>query len=286
MDVLEFAFESDFLKNLQSEIRSFSSNRSHVLIIGDSGSGKTTWSQVICRFDGLVQVVENHDAPKTLKGWKEISQNWDKNAVILEDIDKWNVLTQSSFIQFFKEQKQQLKRLISTSSGRLVGKIREGHFRSEIYYALAVRKIELPKLNECLVDFDKIINFWSEVNGLMSGFAKVQLSDAAFQKLKAHRWPGNFTELVNVLERAMSLSQGNVDHQHIQFDIWGEEYSALEAGLTLAEVEKKLIKQTLNLTAQNKSQAARMLGISIRTLRNKLNEYRNEFKQGVTHELV
>lgn len=276
MDVLEFAFESEPLKKLQTEVRSLSSVHSSVLIVGDSGTGKTTWSHVICRFDGVAYVIESHEAPRNLKGWREVSQNWDKNPVILEDIDKWGDLTQSSFIQFLKEQKRQFKRIVATSSTRLVGKIREGHFRSDIYYALAVRKIELPKLNDCESDFERIAGFWIEVNGLMSGLAKSYISETALQKMKAHKWQGNFTELVNVLERAMSLSQGQINVQHIQFDDWNHDYSELEAGLTLAAVEKKLIMQTLNLTAQNKSQAARMLGISIRTLRNKLHEYRQE----------
>ena len=79
-----------------------------------------------------------------------------------------------------------------------------------------------------------------------------------------------------MIERALHSAQDRIEDSHIQFDYWSHDNSDLEAGLTLAEVEKKLIMQTLNLTAQNKSQAARILGISIRTLRNKLNEYRQE----------
>jgi two-component system, NtrC family, response regulator AtoC len=282
MDVLEFAFESDALKHLQAEVRSLSTVNNSVLIVGDSGTGKTTWSHVVCRFDGVAQVIESHEAPKTLKGWKDISQNWDKHPVIFEDIDKWSDVSQSAFVQFAKEQKRQFKRIVATSSTRLMGKVREGQFRSDVYYILAVRKIELPKLHECTQDFEKIVGFWIEVNGLMAGRSKVEVTPTAMQKIKSHRWQGNFTEMVNVLERAMSLAQGQINDQHIQFDEWSHDYSDLEAGLTLAAVEKKLIMQTLNLTAQNKSQAARMLGISIRTLRNKLNEYRQEG----SHELI
>ncbi len=282
MDVLEFAFQAEALKNLQTEVRSLGSTNSPLLIVGDSGTGKTTWSHVVCRFDGVAQVIESHEAPKTLKGWKDISQNWDKNPVILENVDKWSDISQSSFLLFFKDNKRSFKRLVSTSSTRLMSKVREGQFRSDLYYSLAVRKIDLPKLSECFVDFEKIVSFWIEVNGLMAGFSKVEVSTEAIQKMKSHKWHGNFTELVNILERAMSFSQGQIQVQHIRFDDWDHDNSELEAGLTLAEVERKLIMQTLNLTAQNKSQAARMLGISIRTLRNKLNEYRQE----AAHELI
>lgn len=282
MDVLEFAFQAEALKNLQAEVRSLSSTNSPLLIVGDSGTGKTTWSHVVCRFDGVAQVIESHEAPKSLKGWKDISQNWDKNPVILENVDKWSDISQSSFLLFFKDNKRSLKRLVSTSSTRLMSKVREGQFRSDLYYSLAVRKIDLPKLADCQADFEKIVSFWIEVNGLMAGFSKVEVTADAIQKMKSHKWQGNFTELVNILERAMSFSQGQIQAQHIRFDDWDHDNSELEAGLTLAEVERKLIMQTLNLTAQNKSQAARMLGISIRTLRNKLNEYRQE----AVHELI
>lgn len=282
MDVLDFAFQSEPLKKLQAEAQSLNSVHSRVLITGDTGTGKTTWSQAVCRLDGVAQVIESHEAPKTLRGWKDISQNWDRNPVILEDIDRWSDGTQSSYVQFMREQKSQFKRVVATASTRLIGKVREGHFRSDVYYILAVRRIELPKLQECIADFEKIAGFWIEVNGLMTGLSEVKLSGPALEKIKAHRWQGNFTELINVLERATSLAGGEIKEQHIQFDDWDHDYSDLEAGLTLAEVEKKLIMQTLNLTSQNKSQAARMLGISIRTLRNKLNEYRQEG----THELI
>lgn len=281
MDFLEFAFESDFLKNIQSEVRSLSSAQSSVLILGDSGTGKTSWAHVIGRLGGIPIVFESHEVPKTIKGWKEISHNWDKCPIILEDIDKWCYATQSSFAQFVREHKRQFKRIIATASTRIIAKVREDHFRSDVYYTLAIRKIELPKIGDCLSDFEKIVQFWIKVHSLISGVTQAELSFSAIQKMRSHRWPGNFTELVNVLERALSFSQGQISDQHIKFDDWSHDYSELEVGLTLATLEKKLIMQTLHLTAQNKSQAARMLGISIRTLRNKLNEYRQE----VTHEL-
>ena len=282
MDVLEFAFESSELKNLQAEVKSLGVNASPVLFTGDAGTGKTSWAHATARLFGVAHIVENHEAPKSVKAWRDLSLTWDRNPVILENIDKWSDAVQASFAQFIKEQKRQFKKLIATASTRLMGKVREGQFRSDVYYSLAVRKIDLPKLNDCLADFEKITSFWVEVNGLMTGSSKIEVSHDALAKLISHKWAGNFTELINVIERAISFSQGRIEVQHIRFDEWTHDNSELEAGLTLAEVEKKLILQTLQLTAQNKSQAARMLGISIRTLRNKLNEYRQE---GM-HELI
>ncbi|MFN9068472.1 MAG: helix-turn-helix domain-containing protein, partial [Bdellovibrionales bacterium] len=81
-------------------------------------------------------------------------------------------------------------------------------------------------------------------------------------------------ELIMVLERAVSFRQAEICEEQIIFDEAPPQAEVISVGQTLAEMEKKLIYQTLQLTAANKSQAARLLGISIRTLRNKLNEYK------------
>lgn len=95
-------------------------------------------------------------------------------------------------------------------------------------------------------------------------------------RLNSYGWPGNVAELENVIERAVSIAQGTeITSQEIQFAEMNASI-APTMGTTLSEMEKKLILQTLQLTQQNKTRAAQMLGISIRTLRNKLNEYRQE----------
>jgi len=104
----------------------------------------------------------------------------------------------------------------------------------------------------------------------------MNFADSAAKKLQAHTWPGNVAELENVIERAISLATDDViDHDLIQFDHPNERAMA-QMGTTLSDMEKKLILQTLQLTRQNKTRAAQILGISIRTLRNKLNIYREQ----------
>jgi two-component system response regulator FlrC len=99
-------------------------------------------------------------------------------------------------------------------------------------------------------------------------------SAEAKAQLMAYHWPGNVAELENVIERAVALCQTDlIQKEHIQFS-QVEEGLIAAAGTTLSEMERKLILQTLQLTQQNKTRAAQILGISIRTLRNKLNEYR------------
>jgi two-component system response regulator AtoC len=282
MDVLEFEFHSQSLRNVQSKVRNLAPSHSPVIICGETGTGKTTWAQAMARFHGVIQVIESHEAPRSVKAWRDLEICWDRSPVLLESLDKWSDGTQASFASFMKERKTQIKKIIATSSPRILSRVREGSFRSDLYCALSVQRVDLPRLIDCQEDFLHMAQFWVDVHGLVRSRGPFKISTAALDQLKLHRWHGNFAEFVNVLERACDQAIGSIDTSHLFFDEWEGETSQLEAGLTLAEVEKKLIMQTLSLTAQNKSQAARILGISIRTLRNKLNEYRQE----VNYELV
>ena len=116
-----------------------------------------------------------------------------------------------------------------------------------------------------------------------------KLSVQAMELLKAHNWPGNVREIENVMERAVLVAtQEEITSEQIIIEksinhLPQDEESKTnhpEAGVTIAEMEKQLIYTTLQHTNQNRTHAARLLGISIRTLRNKLNEYKLE---GVSH---
>lgn len=117
-----------------------------------------------------------------------------------------------------------------------------------------------------------------------------QLTPAVLESLYAHPWPGNIRELQNAVERAAILSQGRAPQENdfllgnslasrveriVTSDgHFGDEKLVIRSGMTVHEMEKKLIFETLRSTGNNRTQAAELLGISIRTLRNKLNEYR------------
>jgi two-component system response regulator FlrC len=122
------------------------------------------------------------------------------------------------------------------------------------------------------------VNFVLEVSQIMHGKSGLSLTADAFNRLNTWNWPGNIRELENVLERAVVLAKSTrIDADAIQFEAVNEDLALdFAPGMSLSEVEKRLILQTLELTAQNRTRAAQMLGISIRTLRNKLNEYREE----------
>src|SRR5690606_19301551 len=100
----------------------------------------------------------------------------------------------------------------------------------------------------------------------------------AMMYLKSYKWPGNIRELQNVIERSVLLSpEKEISQEGVQLKFErpiSDDSKSLGPGMTVSEAEKLLILKTLEHTGQNRTKAAEMLGISIRTLRNKINEYK------------
>lgn len=135
------------------------------------------------------------------------------------------------------------------------------------------KEISIEPLRNRKEDLNLICNAVLETLAWMTGKIK-KLDFHAEEKIKNYNWPGNVTELEKTLEKAFLKSQGTVISGN---DLELQEIITQNIQLcTLNEMERKLILQTLEITKNNKSQAARILGISIRTLRNKLTTYREE----------
>lgn len=138
--------------------------------------------------------------------------------------------------------------------------------------------VEMPNLCDRKADIVNFAGFFIEVLGLMNNSKPYKLTDKAAEKLLQYNWPGNFHELETVLERAFENSQSEdqralIEPEHIELNQQIKEIE-FSIGQKLDEVERKYILQTLYFVHQNRTRAAEILGISIRTLRNKINQYR------------
>ena len=183
-------------------------------------------------------------------------------------------------------------RIIATSNRVLTDAVRAGTFREDLMFRLNVVNLKIPPLRERPADIGELathfIKKYSEANGL----AVRPLSVDARRALNTARWPGNVRELENTLHRAVLLSSGaeiGVDGilspDGARLDaargtgiaepaaMAAEQVTRSLVGRTVAEVERDLILETLKHCLGNRTHAANILGISIRTLRNKLNEY-------------
>ncbi len=177
-------------------------------------------------------------------------------------------------------------RVIATTNRDMKQTIEEQKFREDLFYRLNVIPIKLPLLKDRAEDIPLLAQHFIEKYNSLDGRSVKKMSSSAAQKLMTQPFNGNVRELENIIERAVLLCDGTKIHEKDLFlseTLVGNAPSAENQTFEingnfeptpLKEVEKKLIFQTLGQTNGNRTHAAKMLGISVRTLRNKLNEYK------------
>ena len=173
-------------------------------------------------------------------------------------------------------------RIIATTNRNINELIAEGGFRSDLYYRLNVFPIQIPPVRARKDDIQILVKHFIETFRKKYGFEKKTVSEEAWQVILNYEWPGNVREIENLVERAILYSGNEPElkkhHFHLQ-PIPSEHKSngALEIGaVTMAEVEKHVIFKTLELCDDNRTKAAEILGITSRTLRNKLSQYKSD----------
>ncbi len=169
-------------------------------------------------------------------------------------------------------------RVIATTNRNLIQEVQAGRFREDVYYRLSVMPVTIPPLRERPEDIQILVEHFAQQSfrrNRRSGLGIV--SEDAMNYLKSRRWRGNVRELENVIERAVLLSDGGcLRIEHVSFEeptLQTPSYSPKPTG-SIWEMERDLIFRALDQHGGNRTHAARTLGISIRTLRNKLREYR------------
>ena len=180
-------------------------------------------------------------------------------------------------------------RVVATTNRHLEEMIAQGTFRQDLYYRLNVIPIKLPPLRERPGDIPALVEHFLAKYRRADGKRAEGLAPEAMERLLAAPWPGNVRELENVIERAVLVSGGGLiqaEHlfldEHAQCPPPGDGARPAVAQppelplSTLREMEKSMIARSLKETGGNRTHAAKILGISVRTLRNKLNEYRRE----------
>lgn len=196
-------------------------------------------------------------------------------------------------------------RLIATSNRNLEDSVKKGEFREDLYFRLNVVNLRLPSLRERPADVLRLAQFYVDKYADVNGLPKKKLSAATNAKMAAYTWPGNIRELENTMHRAILVSADHeIEPDDVNISVATDSFSGSGAarnapsmggvsssapaapvknpgavngmiGRKLEDVERDLILNTLDHTLGNRTHAANILGISIRTLRNKLNQYRD-----------
>ncbi len=216
--------------------------------------------------------------------------------LLLDEISETDVKIQAKLLRAIQEKeidriggKAPIKvdtRIIATSNRNLDECVKNGTFRQDLYYRLNVVNINIPPLKDRPDDIIVLAKHFAKKYSELNDIPLKEMTPAAEQKLLNYLWPGNVRELENTVHRAVLLSSGDkIDEDAILLDdidavinpVAGTEMSGAEfVGSTVASMERNLIIDTLKHTMGNRTTAANILGISIRTLRNKLKQYQDE----------
>lgn len=167
-------------------------------------------------------------------------------------------------------------RVIATTNRNLAQEVQAGRFREDVYYRLSVMPFTIPPLRDRPEDVQLLAEYFANRSLRRNRRTLCEISEEAMSHLKRRPWRGNVRELENVIERGVLLAgNGPLRMEHFQFEepVLTANHVSAPSG-TIWEMERELILRTLERHDGNRTHAARTLGISIRTLRNKLREYR------------
>ena len=212
----------------------------------------------------------------------------DGGTLLLDEISEIDPALQAKLLRVLQEREfervgstQTIKvdvRIIATTNRDLIQQLAEGTFREDLYYRLNVIEIALPALRERRDDVPALVRSFIERYNSENNKAIEGISDEAMDLLLQYDWPGNVRELENYTERAVVVARG----PQLEIRDFPQKLSAgpsvsgeqgIQVGLTVQEMERRLIMKTLEACGGNRTEAAIVLDISTRTLRNKLHEY-------------
>ena len=210
----------------------------------------------------------------------------DSGTLLLDEVTEIPISMQAKLLRAIQEMEfervggsqsiQVDTRLIATSNRSMLEAIENKIFREDLYYRLNVMPIHIPPLRQRIEDIQPLAEFFIQKFCQENHKPIKKLTPKTIEKLISYHWPGNVRELANIIERVIVLDFDIcIDAKHIFLDAPIHPKSSYRTGMTLHEMEKKLILDTLDAQNQNRGKTATILGISVRTLRNKLHEYGN-----------
>ena len=212
----------------------------------------------------------------------------DGGTLLLDEISEIDPSLQAKLLRVLQEREfervgstQTIKidvRILATTNRDLQQEVEEGHFREDLYYRLNVIELNLPSLRERKEDIPSLVQHFIDRYNEENGKQIEGITEDALDLLTQYSWPGNIRELENYIERAVVVSRTPVLNvvdfpQKITTEPSSRDDDGIHMGMTVHEMERRLIMKTLEGCDGNRTEAATLLAISTRTLRNKLHEY-------------
>ncbi len=302
---------SSIMKELLENIDRVADSDVNILLQGASGTGKEMLAKRIhCRSErsaapfvimdcsmGTDEHIEfelfgreDVDVINGIKIRSGLLEKADNGTLFMNNVNKLSVRLQSRIMNFIKD-KSYLRgnghkiqkanvRIVSASTECLKTKVTEGTFREDLYYGISFMGLRVPSLNERLEDIEALATFFLNKGKAIS--TQKSMSPGVVKLLMDYHWPGNVRELQSIMERAYILSPSSiVERDHLADSIKVEkeepakkiEESEEYREMTLNDLEKEHITRTLEHLGGNKTKTAKVLGITVKTLYNKLHSY-------------
>lgn len=282
-----------------------------VVIVGDSGTGKELAARTIHdlspRRGGPYVAINCAALPETLmeselfghergaftgadrrrEGCFELANG---GTLLLDEIGEMKAELQAKLLRVLEEQKIRRLggstevavdvRVLAATNRNLEASLRDGRFREDLYYRLNVFTLELPPLCERADDIPLLIEHFLHEMQPPAGKVINGIDAECLEVLKSYRWPGNVRQLRNVIERALIVARGPliaVSDLPPELKRAGGTSATLEIklGASLDDIEREVIMRTIDFVGGNKSRAAEILGVSLKTLYNRLERYQN-----------
>lgn len=281
--------------------KNISVTKSSVLITGEAGVGKRSLAQYIHensnRAQRPLEVVDCAGSPKDVEnrilGFREESTGRFKKGaielgnggtVIFAHVDALAEEMQKKLYRILNELKDYDidLRMIATTTKNMAKLVNSGRFYRGLYLQLSNNTIFIPALRDRPDDLKQIIEHYLR-QAAQEASLEVNLTPAAWNGIMEHYWPNNLQEIIDVVAQTVQEANGqpiteiSLGSKEVKSDPLPQEDTGDGMRLmSLKEAEKLLIKKALLHTSENRTQAAKILGVSIRTLRNKINEYRED----------
>jgi two-component system response regulator FlrC len=296
-----FIFADEKMLRIREIIKQIADANVPVLISGESGTGKEVIARMIHMSSSRreapffavncaslpaaaleIELFGNADGPGRF-------EQADGGTILLDEVTETDHVLQARILRALQDQEVERAgvhgpvrvntRVIATTNRDIARSVKDGRFRQDNCYRLYVIHLEIPALRDRPKDIEVLTrHFLKQFSVQFKGEAATLTADA-MQKILKYPWPGNVRELQNVIQRAVLMTSGNtiaakefvLEQKKIEED--REWVKHLPIGQKMREVETQFILETLRIHNGNRTHSAKTLGISLRTLRNKINEF-------------
>ena len=304
-------------RRMLSLVEQVADSSATILIQGESGAGKELVARTIHersgRRNGPFVAVNCAALPETLleselfgyekgaftgaasrkEGRFELASS---GTLFLDEVADLSLVTQPKILRVLQEGEferlggtrtiQVDVRIVAATNQDLSDMVKEKRFREDLYYRLNVITVRVPPLRERHEDIRLLAQHYLRVYAAKNGRKLEGFSNEALERLESYAWPGNVRELENLIERSVLLARKDrIDAEDLPEEVAGVKRPPRDAilglvGTPLAEIEQRLLDETLRITGGNKTQAAKLLGIDVRTVARKLERREDDQAEG------